>query len=303
MLRTLVVIAVMAQVRGSRAHITARTRPMPLRLSPVLPSVCAHLCLVCACTNHPVVFAQGAAAFAPAAAPALRTRGAGAAACLMQRDAGMPSRRALLLAGGTAAAGTLMAPGLAAAVPTVAAPAAPAAVATTLGAAFKDDVLGAQFSVPEGWVQQEAVFDANNPASPRIVAFVSDNKDVNMALVSYPIRSDNAKLGSFGTIGDVRKNIVRSDARTTEGEVIKEAEVNVGGGPAYVFEYTVRRPSKHLLTVFTTRQTPEGAAYLAWALRRTPQLQELDLSDNALLGPGSVKSLAQAVHLAEVPLS
>ena len=188
----------------------------------------------------------------------------------MQRDAGMPSRRALLLAGGTAAAGTLMAPGLAAAVPTVAAPAAPAAVATTLGAAFKDDVLGAQFSVPEGWVQQEAVFDANNPASPRIVAFVSDNKDVNMALVSYPIRSDNAKLGSFGTIGDVRKNIVRSDARTTEGEVIKEAEVNVGGGPAYVFEYTVRRPSKHLLTIFTTRQTPEGAAYLITLTMQAP---------------------------------
>jgi hypothetical protein len=65
--------------------------------------------------------------------------------------------------------------------------------------------------VPKDWQQQAAVFPGgeNDPASPKIVAFVSENKDINMALVSYSIRSDNAKLGSFGTIADVRKNIVR----------------------------------------------------------------------------------------------
>ena len=53
----------------------------------------------------------------------------------------------------------------------------------------------------------------------------SDNKDINMALVTYNIRPDNAKLGSFGTIADVRKNIVRSNARSVEGEIVAEKEV------------------------------------------------------------------------------
>merc|ERR1712205_238997 len=105
---------------------------------------------------------------------------------------------------------------------------------------------------------------------PKIVAFTSDNKDVNMALVTYNIRPDNAKLGSFGSIADVRKNIVRSNARSVEGEIVAEKEVNVGGGPAYVFEYTVRRPYKHLLTVFTTHQTPSGAAYLITLTMQAP---------------------------------
>ena len=34
------------------------------------------------------------------------------------------------------------------------------------------------------------------------VTLGSDNKDVNMALVTYNIRPDNAKLGSFGSIAD-----------------------------------------------------------------------------------------------------
>jgi len=149
--------------------------------------------------------------------------------------------------------------------------AAPAA-ASTGGATFKDDAQGVEFMVPAGWTQQEAVFPGgeNNPSSPKIVGFVSENKDINMALVSYSIRSDNAKLGSFGTIGDVRKNIVRSNARSVEGEVISEEEVSVGGGPAYIFEYTVRQPSKHLLTVFTTHQTPSGAAYLITLTMQAP---------------------------------
>ena len=45
-----------------------------------------------------------------------------------------------------------------------------------------------------------------------------------MALVTYNIRPDNAKLGSFGSIADVRKNIVRTDARSVEGEIIAEKE-------------------------------------------------------------------------------
>jgi hypothetical protein len=44
----------------------------------------------------------------------------------------------------------------------------------------------------------------------------------------------------------------------------------VGGGPAYVFEYTVRRPFKHLLTVFTTHQSPSGAAYLITLTMQAP---------------------------------
>lgn len=53
----------------------------------------------------------------------------------------------------------------------------------------------------------------------------SENKDINMALVTYNIRPDNAKLGSFGSIADVRKNIVRSNARDVEGEIVAEKEV------------------------------------------------------------------------------
>jgi len=182
------------------------------------------------------------------------------------------TRRELLLKGGSIIAGSVLAPSLVSAVPMAKPAPEPAAIATSLGSTFKDEAQGLAFAVPQGWVQQEAVFPGGegNPASPKIVAFVSDNKDINMALVSYSIRSDNAKLGSFGTIGDVRKNIVRSNARSVEGEIIQEREVTVGGGPAYVFEYTVRRPSKHLLTVFTTHQTPSGAAYLITLTMQAP---------------------------------
>lgn len=37
----------------------------------------------------------------------------------------------------------------------------------------------------------------------------SDNKDVNMALVTYNIRPDNAKLGSFGSIADGEHATIR----------------------------------------------------------------------------------------------
>lgn len=178
-------------------------------------------------------------------------------------ETGVTTRRELLFKSGALLAAPFVAPQLAAA-----ADAAPAAA----GANYADPSQGVSFMVPSGWTQQEAVFPGGegNPASPKIVGFVSENKDINMALVSYSMRSDNAKLGSFGTIADVRKNIVRSNARSVEGEIIAEKEVSVGGEPAYVFEYTVRQPYKHLLTVFTTHQTPSGAAYLITLTMQAP---------------------------------
>merc|ERR1740117_1603060 len=164
------------------------------------------------------VTAQVATAFSFSSPPALRARtSASVSAVKCDMQSATPSRRAALFQGGAVLAAPFLAPALC-----NAASAAPAAAAA--GASYKDASQGIEFMVPSGWKQQEAVFPggANDPASPKIVAFVSDNKDINMALVSYSIRSDNAKLGSFGGIADVRKNIVRSNARSVEGEIVAE---------------------------------------------------------------------------------
>lgn len=203
--------------------------------------------------------AQGAAAFSLLSTPpALRAR-SGASAVVCSASQGK-TRREVLLQGGAAAVVSPLVLG------------ARAASAEAAAGTFSDDSQGVTFMIPPGWSQQEATFPGGegNPSSPKIVGFVSENKDINMALVTYNIRPDNAKLGSFGSIADVRKNIVRSNARDVEGEIVAEKEVNVGGGPAYVFEYTVRRPFKHLLTVFTTHQSPTGAAYLITLTMQAP---------------------------------
>ncbi len=141
-----------------------------------------------------------AQAFLPSPLPALRgSQSATGIAAAMQSE-NMPRRRAMLQAGAAFAAPLLVKPQVSRA--------ETAAVSSTT---YKDEAQGVEFMVPKDWQQQAAVFPGgeNDPASPKIVAFVSENKDINMALVSYSIRSDNAKLGSFGTIADVRKNIVR----------------------------------------------------------------------------------------------
>eukprot|EP00960_Hanusia_phi_P073485 768024-Hanusia_phi.AAC.1 len=162
----------------------------------------------------------------------------------LQQTSAMPAaerllgrRQALVLAGAAAAANVLQ-----------------PAPCSAEGTRYVDDARGFEFQVPQGWIQDEAEFPggSRNPARPKIISFRSPtSNDYNIALVSYSIQPDYSKLGSFGTIGDVAKNIIGTNEKAdTIGEIISQKQSNLGGGPGYVFNYRIN--DKHLATIFTT---------------------------------------------------
>merc|ERR1711966_403193 len=113
------------------------------------------------------------------------------------------SRRSALLAGVAAAVLPPLQNAFAAETATPAAPAAPAG--------YVDAERGFSFTPPAGWNKGTATFPGadRNPARPEIISYVSpDNKDVNLAVVSYSIQPDYSKLGSLGTIDDVARTIL-----------------------------------------------------------------------------------------------
>ena len=122
------------------------------------------------------------------------------------------------------------------------------------GARYADDARGFEFQVPQGWIQGEAEFPGGNrnPSRPKIISFRSPTSDdFNIALVSYSIQPDYSKLGSFGTIEDVAKNIIGTNEKaSTIGEILAQKQTNLGGGPGYIFNYRIN--DKRLATIFTT---------------------------------------------------
>eukprot|EP00286_Rhodomonas_abbreviata_P029279 CAMPEP_0181300706 /NCGR_PEP_ID=MMETSP1101-20121128/7033_1 /TAXON_ID=46948 /ORGANISM="Rhodomonas abbreviata, Strain Caron Lab Isolate" /LENGTH=256 /DNA_ID=CAMNT_0023405961 /DNA_START=7 /DNA_END=777 /DNA_ORIENTATION=- len=133
-----------------------------------------------------------------------------------------------------------------------------------------DEQRGFSFAPPQGWGRGTAKFPGadRNPARPEIISYVSpENKDVNLAVVSYSIQPDYTKLGSLGTIDDVAKTILGTSGNL-DAVMFSQKEKGVGGGPAYFFEYRIR--DKHLLTVFTTQSGQFAGTYLVTLTMQAP---------------------------------
>eukprot|EP00293_Proteomonas_sulcata_P014261 CAMPEP_0184302972 /NCGR_PEP_ID=MMETSP1049-20130417/12810_1 /TAXON_ID=77928 /ORGANISM="Proteomonas sulcata, Strain CCMP704" /LENGTH=191 /DNA_ID=CAMNT_0026614379 /DNA_START=251 /DNA_END=826 /DNA_ORIENTATION=+ len=137
--------------------------------------------------------------------------------------------------------------------------------------AYQDDDRGFLVELPNGWIEGEAEFPGGgrNPAAPKIITFLNpENKDVNVALVSYSIRPDNSKLGSLGNIDDVAATILGTSGNL-DAEMFAQKEKSVGSGPAYFFDYRIK--DKRLKTVFTTQTADNGSTWLVTLTCQAPQ--------------------------------
>jgi hypothetical protein len=79
------------------------------------------------------------------------------------------------------------------------------------GTVFEDTQRAFTVAVPPGWIQGTAEFPggSKSPSAPRIVSFLSsEDKDVNLAIVSYYVQPDQSKLGALGSIEDVARTIL-----------------------------------------------------------------------------------------------
>ena len=79
------------------------------------------------------------------------------------------------------------------------------------GTTFEDTDRAFSLALPPGWIQGTAEFPgaSKSPSRPRIVSFLSpEDKDVNLAIVSYYVQPDQSKLGALGTIEDVARTIL-----------------------------------------------------------------------------------------------
>jgi len=138
---------------------------------------------------------------------------------------------------------------------------------------------GYSFEYPAGWIKGTAEFPgaSKNPARPTIASFVSpDNKDVNVAVVSYAIQPDYSKLGSLGTIEDVAGTLIGRSGNL-DAEMFSQKEKKIGGVPAYTFDYRIGE--RRLKTVFAIEA---GQFYGNWLVTITVQAPQKDYTgDNA----------------------
>jgi len=135
---------------------------------------------------------------------------------------------------------------------------------------YVDQERGFSFTPPSGWEKGTAQFPGadRNPARPEIISFVSpENKDVNLAVVSYSIRPDYTKLGSLGTIDDVARTILGTSGNL-DAEMFTQKEKGLGNGPGYIFDYRIK--DKHLLTVFTTQSGEYAGTWLVTLTLQAP---------------------------------
>eukprot|EP00291_Cryptomonas_curvata_P014587 CAMPEP_0172155042 /NCGR_PEP_ID=MMETSP1050-20130122/2398_1 /TAXON_ID=233186 /ORGANISM="Cryptomonas curvata, Strain CCAP979/52" /LENGTH=205 /DNA_ID=CAMNT_0012823881 /DNA_START=174 /DNA_END=791 /DNA_ORIENTATION=- len=146
----------------------------------------------------------------------------------------------------------------------------PAMADSLNGTLFEDTDRGFTLSIPPGWIQGTAEFPgaSKSPTRPRIVSYLNpDEKDVNIAVVSYYVQPDQSKLGSLGTIEDVARTILGTEYNL-DAEMFSQQQRDVGNGPAYIFDYRIDK--RHLLTVFTLQAGSYGSNSLVTATLQAP---------------------------------
>ena len=96
----------------------------------------------------------------------------------------------------------------------------PAMADSLNGTLFEDTDRGFTLSIPPGWIQGTAEFPGSNksPTRPRIVSYLNpEEKEINIAVVSYYVQPDQSKLGSLGTIEDVARTILGTEYNLDSG--------------------------------------------------------------------------------------